>query len=585
MKEFDLLKTLSSDNQLQDQRIIQERLVRKWKGTGLLEKLDAERQKGMAVMLENEVKALYSLLNESTLNSAVAGFAKIAFPLVRRVFANLIADKIVAIQPMSLPSGLLFYLDFKYETKTAKPPYTADGSLYGSLEFNGNTKLEGLGAQLADGGFYGLNASYGYRKFRSGPSITGTTYSGASTAAATADWVATIVDENGVSRSAQRYEFDFGTNITAVDLSNLRQFVIVPTATIANDTGSLFKSFTGVTSATTFYPILNGETSLSGAQVDLSTKTLTASKIVVWSPSGSLIGTSDSPTASEMLFIAQTDLDTRAEFEAIAQIPELNLEIKKVSVNSQTRKLKTKWTPEMAQDINAYHGLDAEAELTKILSEQLIIDIDREIISDLITGAYFKDVWSRKIGKYVTLNSSNQIVANTTNSDILGFGAGTAGAGPVFRGTQKEWYQTLVEKINKMSNNIYKRILRGKANFIVTSTTIAGLLESTEDYRMEIESNRVTGTIGYIKTGTLQNKYSIYVDPYMPDALMLIGFKGSSFLESGYVYAPYVPLVAVPTLFDPEDFTPRKGVLSRYGKQMVRPEYYGVILVLDLDLF
>lgn len=587
VNEAQLLKTLTEDSQrfVQNQKVIRDRLVGKWKKTGLLEKMDYTRQQNMAVMMENEAQALNYLLQESTMNSSVAGFSKIAFPLVRRVFANLIADKIVSIQPMSLPSGLLFYLDFKYEGSTTKPPYTAGGSLYGNLSFGGNTKLEGLGAQLATGGFYGLNSSFGYRIFRTGPSLSASTYAGATTAAATSTWVASFVDEDGTTKTAQRYEFNLTTNITKLDLSNLRQYVVVASGNINNDGSSLYKGLSGVASANSAFPILRGETALSGAAVDTATQSLTSGKIVVYSVSGALVGTTDTLTGAELLVIARTDVDNRVEFEAVAQIPEINLEIKKIEVISQTRKLKTKWSPEMAQDINAYHGLDAELELTKILSEQIIIDIDREIVGDLLTGAHFKDVWSRKIGKYVTINSAGTVVANTTNSDILGFGAGSAGAGPVFRGTQKEWYQTLIEKINKMSYKIFQVVLRGRANFIVTSATVAGMLESTEDYRMDIGADRVNGEIGVIRTGTLQNRYAVYVDPYLPDGLLLVGYKGTNFLESGYVYAPYIPLVAVPTLFDPDDFTPRKGVMTRYAKQMVRPEFYGVIFVLDLDLF
>lgn len=587
VNEAQLLKTLTEDSQrfVQNQKVIRDRLVGKWKKTGLLEKMDYTRQQNMAVMMENEAQALNYLLQESTMNSSVAGFSKIAFPLVRRVFANLIADKIVSIQPMSLPSGLLFYLDFKYEGSTTKPPYTAGSSLYGNLSFGGNTKLEGLGAQLANGGFYGLNSSFGYRIFRTGPSLSASTYSGATTAAATSTWVASFVDEDGTTKTAQRYEFNLATNVTKLDLSNLRQYSVVASANIHNDQSSIYKGLSGVASANSAFPILRGETALSGAAVDVTTQSLTSAKIVVYSVSGALVGTSDTLTGSELLVIARTDVDNRVEFEAVAQIPEINLEIKKIEVISQTRKLKTKWSPEMAQDINAYHGLDAELELTKILSEQIIIDIDREIVGDLLTGAHFKDVWSRKIGKYVTINSAGTVVANTTNSDILGFGAGSNGAGPVFRGTQKEWYQTLIEKINKMSYKIFQVVLRGRANFIVTSATVAGMLESTEDYRLDIGADRVTGDIGVIRTGTLQNRYAVYVDPYLPDGLLLVGYKGTNFLESGYVYAPYIPLVAVPTLFDPEDFTPRKGVMTRYAKQMVRPEFYGVIFVLDLDLF
>lgn len=588
LNEAQLLKNLTEDSRayVQNQKVIRERLVGKWAKTGLLKKLDSSRQQNMAVMLENEAQALGSLLQESTLNSSVAGFSKIAFPLVRRVFANLIADKIVSIQPMSLPSGLLFYLDFKYEGSTTKPPYTADGSLYGSLSFGGNTKLEGLGAQLASGGWYGLNSSYGYRIFRSG-SVVATTMPLASTASASATWVSNFIGEDGTTYQAQRYEFNFGTDITKLDLSNLRQYQVVPTASIYNDQGALHKGLSGVVSASNAFTVLRGETSISGAQIEPASQTLTAGKVVVYHPVTDVTDTATLTAVSgaELIFVANTSLDNRAEFEAVAQIPEINLEIKKIEVVAQTRKLKTKWTPEMAQDINAYHGLDAELELTKILSEQIIIDIDREIVGDLLTGAHFKDVWSRKIGKYVTLNSAGAVTTNTTNTDILGFGSGANGAGPVFRGTQKDWYQTLIEKINKMSYKIFQVVLRGRANFLVTSATVAGMLESTEDYRMEIGADKVSGDIGVVRTGTLQNRYAVYVDPYLPDGLLLVGYKGTNFLESGYVYAPYIPLVAVPTLFDPEDFTPRKGVMTRYSKQMVRPEFYGVIFVLDLDLF
>lgn len=581
MNSTQMLKELTADSSayLQNQKMIRERLASKWKKTGLLNKLDAQKQQNMAVMLENEAQALNLMLQESTMNSAVAGFSKIAFPLVRKVFANLIADKIVSIQPMSLPSGLLFYLDFKYDEKTTKSPYTPGGSLYGDKVFYGNTILEGIGAQLPNGGFYGLNNTYGYRIFRSGASLTASTSSSTGS-----DWVNTFVDESGVSVVGQKYVVSLGANILKLDLSALRQFQLCPSASITSDTSSTFKGMVGVAAATGAVALLKGETSISNAVVSPTTGLLTSADLVFWAKTGSTIGGTN-PAGFELLFVAATDLENRAEFEAVAQIPELNLEIKKVSVNTQTRKLKTKWTQEMAQDINAYHGIDAELELTKILSEQIIIDIDREVINDLLSGAFFKDVWSRKIGKYVTLDANGSIVANTVATDILGFGNGANGAGPVFRGTQKEWYQTLIEKINKMSYNIFQVVLRGKANFIVTSCQVAAMLESTEDYRMEIDANHIIGDIGVVKTGTLQTRYAVYVDPYLPAGVMLVGYKGTNFLESGFVYAPYIPLVAVPTLFDPEDFTPRKGVMSRYGKQMVRSEFYGVIYVMDLNLF
>lgn len=578
--------TADSDEFFVDQKKRAEKIIAKWEKTSLLKNLNETSKRNMALILENEAMALKSeMLNESTVNANIAGFAKIAFPLVRRVFANLIADKIVSIQPMAMPSGLIFYQNFKYSASTAKPPYTANGSVYGDLDFQGNVKLEGIGAQTANGGFYGLNSNYGYRIFRSGTSVSATTYSGATTAAATSQWVSSILTENGKTVTAQKYLFDFGANINAVDLSNLRQFTVVPSSVIKNDTGASFRGFVGVATANSAFPILKSETDLDTPLLDYSVKpaALTGGRIVVWSVSGALVGTSNALTGAELLFNGSTDLTNRGEFEAVAEIPELEMETIKIQIDAKERKIKTKWTPEAAQDLNAFLGLDMELELTKMLSEQMIIDIDREIINDLIKGAHFRDVWSRKIGTYLNV-VNGQVVATTTTTDILGYGNGANGAGPVFKGTQKDWYQTLVEKINKMSNNIYKVVLRGKANFIVTSTTVAAMLESMDVYKMDISANTV-GSIGSVKIGTLESKYAVYVDPYLPDGIILVGFKGNSELHAGYVYAPYIPAIVSPTVYDPENFTPRKYILQRSGMQIVRPDYYGVIYVKDLDLF
>ncbi len=236
-----------------------------------------------------------------------------------------------------------------------------------------------------------------------------------------------------------------------------------------------------------------------------------------------------------------------------------------------TKKLKAKWTPELAQDLNAYHNLDAEVELTSILSEQIALEIDQEILEDLVKGAtadtYY---WSRSPGKFL-----NRTTGTTVN-------AGGTAFFPDFTGNVSEWYETLAETINDVSAQIHRKTLRGGANFVVTSPEVANILEFTAGFRGQVTHDDDRGTIGTVKVGSLSKKWDVYVDPYFPRNLVLVGRKGSSFLESGYVYAPYVPLQMTPTIFGPEDFVPRKGVMTRYAKKMVRPDMYGLVVVTDL---
>ena len=253
-------------------------------------------------------------------------------------------------------------------------------------------------------------------------------------------------------------------------------------------------------------------------------------------------------------------------------IPEIDIKVASVSITAITKKLKAKWTPELGQDLNAYHNLDAEVELTSILSEQIALEIDREILEDLVKGAtagtYY---WSRHAGKFVnrTGQSGGQEIGTTT-------------ATPDFTGTVSEWYETLVETINDVSAQIHRKTLRGGANFIVVGPEVANVLEFTAGFRANVTGDADTGTVGAVKTGALSKKWDVYVDPYFPRKVVLVGRKGGSFLESGYVYAPYVPLQVTPTIFGTEDFVPRKGVMTRYGKKMVRPDMYGIVVVVDL---
>ena len=261
--------------------------------------------------------------------------------------------------------------------------------------------------------------------------------------------------------------------------------------------------------------------------------------------------------------------DFNFPFEGNGDMPEIDIKVDSIAITAQTKKLKAKWTPELGQDLNAYHNLDAEVELTSILSEQIALEIDRELLADLVNGAtaatYY---WSRSPGLFVNKLTGAELGANS--------------AAPDFTGTVSEWYETLIETINDVSAQIHLKTLRGGANYIVCSPEVANILEFTSGYRANVTADADKGTIGAVKVGSLSRKFDIIVDPYFPRNAILVGRKGGSFLESGYVYAPYVPLQTTPTIFGVEDFVPRKGVMTRYGKKMVRPDMYGLVIVRGL---
>ena len=251
-------------------------------------------------------------------------------------------------------------------------------------------------------------------------------------------------------------------------------------------------------------------------------------------------------------------------------IPEIDIKINSIPVTAKSRKLKAKWSPEVGQDMSAYHNIDPEVELTRVLSEHITLDIDQEILEDLRKGAtagtFF---WSRKPGKFVN---------RTTGKDITSNGATL----PDFTGNVSMWYETLAETINDVSAQIHRKILRGGANFIVTSPEVANILEFTSGFRANMTGDEVHAEIGALKVGSLSKKWDVYVDPRFPRNVVLVGRKGGSFLESGYVYAPYVPLQVSPTIFGVEDMVPRKMIMTRYSKAMVRPDFYGLVIVEDL---
>jgi hypothetical protein len=247
-------------------------------------------------------------------------------------------------------------------------------------------------------------------------------------------------------------------------------------------------------------------------------------------------------------------------------IPEINVKLKSEAIVAKTRKLKAVWTPEFAQDLNAYQSLDAEAELTSIMSEYIAMEIDLEILDMLIGSvpSVNSEVWSAK---------NNEALSGTTTTDLG------------FYNSQGQWFQTLGTKLQKVSNKIHQLTLRGGANFLVCSPTVATVLESIPGFAANSngDATQMKYAFGVQKVGSINSQYDVYKNPYMTENTILMGYRGSQFLETGAVFSPYIPLIMTPLVYDPDTFTPRKGLLTRYAKKMIRPEFYGKVDVAGLN--
>jgi hypothetical protein len=560
-------------------------LLQKWERTGLLEGMDNDRDKNtMAVLLENQAKELLREASTMGAGGDVEGFASVAFPIVRRVFGGLIANELVSVQPMSLPSGLIFFMDFQVAGNSARLGYGAEDSLYGggvvAGQITGGVDLsEGGGA--VDKSFYNLNngfasptsstdhftlvashsgtlpgsGSYGKelnRLCRHDPDLQGS-------AVVVCTWTGSAalaqMDVNNLVGLSQTDATTTTLNPTSGTI--VRRLTQVSTASVSNLPSSavykgimIFKANAGVSHGTL------------GASISASNGTAAGFRKVEFP----IVDNFDNVGERALGGVVGASL---WDLENQSQIPEIDIKVDSISVTAKTKKLKAKWSPELGQDLNAYHNMDAEVELTGILSEQIALEIDREILEDLIKGATG--------GTYYWSRSPALFVNRTTGAEV-----GASSAAPDFTGTVSEWYETLLETVNDVSAQIHRKTLRGGANFIVTSPEVASILEMTAGFRASVTVDGDRGTAGTLKAGSVNKKWDVYIDPYFPRNVVLVGRKGNSFLESGYVYAPYVPLQVTPTIFGPEDFVPRKGVMTRYAKKMVRPDMYGLVVVRGL---
>jgi hypothetical protein len=563
----DFITQMTSDHNFESKRKKVKRLVEKWEKTGFLKGVPNKRKGNLAQLLENEALALKKLLQEQTYTSDIAGFTKVAFPIVRRVFANLLANEIVSVQPIDHPSGAIFYFDFTYNIN--KPGYTAGGSLYGNRETVTNPDLQGQGAILGTGGPYNLNTPYSRRVFQL-PSATATYDS----KTATSTWIAGTL-------SAFKFVMNAGT-LTAMDRTAIYQIRVATSSNLVYETApnASFRTLAAVEKLTT--------ANAWDAYVDHTMTEFDGTNVTIWSASpftgasmsagNTVVIVGPARTYMEINKNFGDGVNSLGDFEAVDEIPEINIKIDSKVINAVTRKLKAVWTPEQAQDLEAMYQLDAEVELTQVLSEQIARDIDREILIDLLNAAAIKSAWSRKIGRYVRINDTTNLVEDVYTQSS--FSPGT----PMV--SQAEWYQTLGETMIDVSNQIYKRNLRSGATWAITSPEVSTVFEAMQGFKPSsiLDSTVAKFSMGVEKVGSIANRFDIYKDPYFPANKILLGFKGASVLESGYVYAPYVPLIVTPTLFHPDDFTPRKGVMTRYAKCLIRNDFYGVITVADLGV-
>lgn len=500
------------------------KLAGKWEGSGLLEGMKGTDRQGMAVMLENQA---IQLMNEnSKTNSAGSSgeqWAGVALPLVRKVFGSIASKNFVSVQPMNLPAGLVFFMDFKYGN-TANGQ-TANTSLYG----NTLTSPFSTFGNTTTGGLYGAG--------RFGYTINDASQAGFTATTASVSFADVNFNSDYVATGSLRKFSVAGSSLTNADFLAVRAFV--PSGSGA-DLASL---------------VLPEFTKYDGTNVTF------------------VVNTTANAVLNLVQFVKQPVDTARGDFEdrdgsTDLQIPQIDLELRQETIVAKTRKLKAVWSPELAQDLNAYHSVDAEAELTAMLSDYVASEIDLEILDMLIQAApsVNTEYWSAEIGSAWN---------------------GAAFAAPTFTGTawtNQTWFQTLGQKMQKVSNRIHQATMRGGANFAVVSPSVATILETMPGFQAGTDGDKMEFAAGVTKVGAFAGRYTVYKNPYMQENLVLMGYRGSQFLETGAVYAPYIPLIMTPLVYDPNNFTPRRGVMTRYAKKIVRPEFFGKIYINRVDL-
>ena len=541
------------------------KLAGKWEKSGLLEGIESSTERNnMSMLLENQAKQLVNesnnLATSGNGSSVTAGnseaWAGVALPLVRRVFGEIVAKDLVSVQPMNLPAGLIFYLDFQYGNN--QPGFTAGDSLYASSDDMKKTELPAAGARK---GLYGAGTfGYSINEVDAPVNVTGSTAVDNGHTSQDAAISATTASMGRLAAGASA-SLNFDTEFIASsggangNINNI--FVLrVATASLGDFDPEAVRAYQ-----------VNGKTNFG------QFNTFTAgTDFVDLFFNGS---TADKADLTVKYLKGPNNLDDRGDFEDTSaanantvsslDIPSIDVQLRSDTVAAKTRKLKAQWTPEFAQDLNAYHSIDAEAELTSILSEYISMEIDLEILDMLIRNADTTAMWSAKIAREVT---DAGVVTDLTDGVYY---------------TKMSWFQTLGVKLQKVSNLIHQKTLRGGANFMVVSPKVSTILESIPGFAADSAGDADKYAMGVQKVGAINSRYTVYKNPYMTENTILMGYKGSQFLETGAVFAPYIPLIMTPLVYDPVSFTPKKGIMTRYAKKMVRPDFYGKVVCHDLN--
>jgi hypothetical protein len=567
-------------------KVIKEDTINKWDKLGFLDGLKGHIKENMAQLYENQAS---HLINEAASSDNSGSFETVVFPIVRRVFSKLLANDLVSVQAMNLPIGKLFYFVPKIQGYNSGDHYAplgapgTDGQTqntgYGAGSTYGNTNLydqfyEGNEPTLDPAGLF--DYSKGTYSAKTGV-VTTVAWSGS---AGLIPYGYPIGEYRKVLISMSGFSNAGAGKLIGPDGQEMDNEAFLSDLQInAVSTGA----FSGMGSADLLFRVVTQKYAKGIVQYGTQTTAswpgsgnggaydniCSADGIIYLEVdcqvpcsigSGSLDGYSGitttvaGATSLSTQFSATYRIYKELEFED--KIGEVSFDLESVTVSVTERKLRAQWSPELAQDVSAFHNIDAEAELTALLSEQVAAEIDREILRDLRKGAAWSLRW-----------------------DYNGWKRGTT-ANPLTQYTQKDWNQTLITAINQISAQIHKSTLRGGANWIVVSSEISAIFDDLEYFHVSNASpEQDQYNMGIERVGTLAGRYQVYRDPYFPPNTVLLGHKGTSLLDTGYVYAPYVPLQLTPTMYNPFNFTPIKGIMTRYAKKMVNNRFYGKITV------
>ena len=625
MREF-LASGQVGQIELNENRKTRQIITERWDNLGMTEGLKGVVKENIALLFENQAKAL---LNEATASDNSGSFETVVFPIIRRVFSKLLANDIVSVQAMNLPIGKLFFM----------LPVTSEREWSG-LDEAGRIQEGAVGRHKGLMGYERTDRHNGgkYNRFylpdeavnamsfvdAEGKAVEGATYD---EALANNKFMPVFQVEPSVTKYHKRTLYDLFYNDFLYDNSKGKVRIKVGEVTPVAFKNYELVDLTEKGNEALLRPYADGSlrnvilkvggfssfnagklTGPDGNEMDTeaflaSLKVFAAMDIagegfanfdayegipfrVVTQRYGKgivengvdaqgciyidvdlakpvkkqgatidgYIGIEMPAAAADVAKMFKVAWSQYDSLELETEIGEVSFKLDSVTVSVEERKLRATWSPELAQDVSAFHNIDAEAELTALLSEQIAAEIDREILRDLRKFAPWQTRWD--------VNGWRRQAGFSTNY------------------TQKDWNQELITKINQVSAQIQKSTLRGGANFIVVSSEISAVFDNLEYFHVSdanAESDQYN--MGIERIGSLQNRYQVYVDPYSPAWSIIIGHKGKSLLDTGYIYAPYIPMQLTPTIYNPENFAPVKGILTRYAKKCVNNRFYGAVKV------